>query len=172
MFIVFDLDGTMCDGSHKNHLLEYPGEDGVWPEQDFQPWIDACEFDQPIEPVVAIASAMVAAGHRVEFWTGRGENCREPTVRWLERYGFVGHELRMRQPGNPTTPDDVVKVMFLKHGTPDLIFEDKPSVVRMWRELGIPVAQMEPAYLRGYSGAGQAAATATENAKAKKEKAA
>lgn len=167
MFIVFDLDGTMCDGSHKNHLLKYPDKHGVWPEQDFQPWIDACEFDKPIEPVVAIATAMVAAGHRVEFWTGRGENCRTPTEKWLERHGFVGHELRMRPPGDATTPDDIVKARYLQHGTPDLIFEDKPSVVRMWRELGIAVAQLEPAYLR-VSGAGQAAATVTAN----KEKAA
>ena len=162
MFIVFDLDGTMCDGSHKNHLLEHPGPDGVWPDQDWQPWIEACEFDLPIAPIVAVAEAMIAAGHRVEFWTGRGEHCRAPTERWMKLNGFATIPLIMRPMDKESAlaPDPIVKARFLLGGVPDLIFEDKPSVVAMWRELGIPVAAVQ----NGNPNAAERRATRTEKA--------
>jgi hypothetical protein len=146
MFIVFDLDGTLCDGSHKSHLLTPPSEPGgEWPEQDWGPWIEASIDDVPIEPLCEVAQCMIDGQHRVEFWTGRGEGMREVTQRWLDKHGLEG-ELRMRPLADPTTPDHIVKLKYICDAgeKPDLIFEDRASVVKMWRECGILCAQVAP----------------------------
>lgn len=147
MFVVFDLDGTMCDGSHKIELLKHPEKAGdPWPEQDFAAWTEACIDDVPIEPILSVAQAMVQTGHRVEFWTGRGEDAREVTERWIAKHGHIaGLPVRMRPVHEPNTPDFMVKAQYLiDYGKPDLIFEDKGSVVDMWRAHGILCAQVAP----------------------------
>lgn len=146
MFIVFDLDGTLSDGSHKTHLLTPPSEPGgEWPEQDWAPWIAASIDDTLIQPIAACARAMIDAGHKVEFWTGRGEGMRDVTRRWMRKHGFRRIPLRMRPSGEPTTPDHIVKGSYIERfGTPDLIFEDRTSVVDEWRRRGIICAQVAP----------------------------
>lgn len=146
MFVVFDLDGTTADSWHREHLLQRPeNPEDDWPEQDWGPWIAAAEFDEPIHPIVECARAMLAAGHTVEFWTGRGEECRSATLKWLERHGFGGLKLRMRPPAQPNLSDSQMKEQYLeRYGVPDLIFEDRQSVVDMWRRNGIVCCQVAP----------------------------
>lgn len=150
MFVVFDLDGTMSDGSHKDHLLRRPENPGdPWPEQDWAAWTEACIHDALIEPIAHTARAMIEAGHRVEFWTGRGEDAREVTERWLDKHGFCTCDncqpLRMRPLHEPTTADYVMKERYLeRYGVPDLVFEDRTSVVEMWRSHGILCCQVAP----------------------------
>lgn len=148
MFVVFDLDGTLADDTHKNALLQRPAIPGdTWPEQDWSAWTAACEHDPIVEPIAAVARAMAVAGHRIEFWTGRAENARFVTERWLDKHGFCRccHPLRMRFDEHPNLADAALKAMYLdRYGRPDLIFEDRASVVDMWRSKGIVCAQVAP----------------------------
>lgn len=144
MFVVVDLDGTLCDDTHKEPLLIRPKNLGdPWPEQCWDAWLAACRYDQIIQPVAEVVRALIATGHRIEFWTGRGENARGATRRWLRKHGFKGFPLRMRDMDHGATPDHIWKASYVsKFGRPDLVLEDRPSVVAMWRSMGIQCFQV------------------------------
>ena len=50
MFIVFDLDDTLADNSHRHHLIEYPqwwAEDG---KPDWDAFFELCDKDALCRP--------------------------------------------------------------------------------------------------------------------------
>lgn len=151
MFVVFDIDGTILDGSHKKDLIKHAEPGQPWPTQsdeDWQRWYDACKDDKPIKALVELAITLIDEGHRVEFWTGRYEACRPQTEAWLEEHELTDYNgyacpLRMRPLDEREDPDHIVKERFIaKYGKPDLVFEDRQSVVDMWRRNGIMCAQV------------------------------
>lgn len=145
MFIVVDLDGTLCDGSHRFHLLQLPEKpDDPWPEQDFGPFNAAAIDDAPIGPMYKLLRTILYCGtHKVEFWTGRGEAAREVTQAWLDKMGLQDIPLIMRPYNQPHEPDHMVKFNYIRErGIPDLVFEDRKSVVDIWREAGITCYQV------------------------------
>lgn len=133
MFIVFDLDGTLADLEHRKHFLA---------AKDWRGFFAAVSGDAPIPKVRGVLLAMHYAGHRVEIWSGRSDECREATENWLAEHGFPVVPLIMRTSGDHR-PDDQVKREFLR-GTdePDIIFDDRDRVVAMWRSLGITCFQV------------------------------
>lgn len=146
MFVVFDLDGTVADCEHRIHHIKLPekGGDGEWPEQNWDAFYAACDGDSPILAIVEVAKSMRATGHRIEFWTGRSDNCRVQTEVWLTRHGLGSIPVRMR-PGDSRMADHRLKRGYIDaYGKPDLVFEDRASVVAMWREEGIICAQVAP----------------------------
>jgi len=138
MFVAVDIDGTFLDGSHKISLITHPKTTrSGWVEQDFSAWQAACVDDKPIETTVAVVQALIAAGHTIEFWTGRGENCRKETEAWLQARGF-NQPVRMRPMGEAKLADHHCKKKYIeRYGRPDLILEDRIAVVNMWRKQGI-----------------------------------
>lgn len=134
MFVVFDMDGTLSDPTHRVHHLT---------NKDWDSFYEACDGDAPKPEVLAVMKAMTKAGHRVEIWTGRRESTRMKTVEWLEGQGIErGYGLRMRQDGD-RRHDTITKGEWLDvHGTPDLVFEDRNSMVEFYRNEGITVAQV------------------------------
>lgn len=134
MFVVFDLDGTLADGEHRvHHITKEP--------KDWDAFFAACADDMPIPAALQTLEAFTErAEHRVEIWTGRSDQVRAETERWLAAY--VGHAfervltLRMRKAGDHRN-DDVLKAEWIdQHGLPDLVFEDRARVVDMWRKRG------------------------------------
>jgi len=145
MFVVFDLDGTLADCTHRLHHIALPEEgSGDWPEQDWAAFHAACHADTPIFPIQAVAAAMVDQGHRVEIWTGRSDHCRPATEQWLADHGFGGLPVRMRVADDRTADHRLKRGWIAIHGKPDLIFEDRASVVAMWRAEGIQCCQVAP----------------------------
>lgn len=135
MFVVFDLDGTLADLTHRKHFLD---------AKDWRGFFAAVGGDAPIAKVREVFLTMHYAGHRIEIWSGRSDECREATEDWLAEHGFPDVPLIMRNAGDHR-PDDEVKREFLR-GTeaPDLIFDDRDRVVQMWRSLGITCFQVAP----------------------------
>lgn len=86
---VFDLDGTLADTAHRQHLLEGPKRD--WPA-----FFAAAPDDPPLPEGVALALAS-AEECEVVYLTGRPERCRRATVDWLRRQGLPGGQLFMRR---------------------------------------------------------------------------
>ena len=137
MFIVFDLDGTLADDTHRQHHI-------VGEERDWDAYFAACEGDVPLWPTIGVLQMMVHCGHRVEIWTGRSESCRGQTERWLSR--VLGLEIwpLMRAEGDHR-PDTVVKGEWLDGcgaSPPDLVFDDRSKSVAFWREQGITCYQV------------------------------
>ena len=133
MFIVFDFDGTLCDLSHRLHL-QIAG--------DWRGFFAAVSGDAPIHHAIRVMQSLYADGHRIEVWSGRSDECREASEAWLLKHECPHSGLLMRTAGDKRPDDEVKREFLMGGGWPDLIFDDRDRVVRMWRSLGIPCFQV------------------------------
>jgi hypothetical protein len=140
MFVVFDLDGTLALNEHRQHFVQRPTG-----EKDWRGFFAACDNDVPNTPIIRVLLALSAIGERVEIWSGRSAEVNDKTEAWLAAEGLGGIPRRMRAEGDHT-PDHELKAAWLLESDrqPDLIFDDRDSVVSMWREKGIVCAQVAP----------------------------
>jgi hypothetical protein len=110
IMLIFDLDGTLADCSHRQHFVD-PEKDpnarwwndhedggGNYIRPNGLPWkpnwaafYEACSDDKPIEPVLSILSKYITAdsGKEVQIWTGRCESVREKTIKWFRDNWFI-----------------------------------------------------------------------------------
>jgi phosphoglycolate phosphatase-like HAD superfamily hydrolase len=85
---VFDLDGTLADSSHRQHLLERR-------PRDWNAFFAAAPQDPPLSEGVALALSS-ARECEVVYLTGRPERCRRDTVAWLAAQGLPEGRMWMR----------------------------------------------------------------------------
>lgn len=136
--VIFDLDGTLCDLSHRLHHIK----NGA---RNWDAFFDACDGDTAILPLVALAKLIWGAGYRLVIVSGRSNVVREKTEAWLRNHGVRYNSLIMRKYGDHR-PDDVVKEeildSLLAEGA-DILFtvDDRKRVVDMWRKRGITCLQ-------------------------------
>lgn len=135
--LVIDIDGTIAlksDRSPYDYSRVY--EDSVR------------------EDIVEIISAWsdVNPGDHIIFLSGRNEDCREETVRWItNKIGYkpdhpysTNVHLFMRPSDDPSTADFIVKDRLLDeyvNGKFNVIgvFDDRRQVIQMWRSKGLTV---------------------------------
>lgn len=144
--ILFDLDGTLADCSHRLHHIEKSPKD--WPA-----FFAACDGDAPIVHMIHLFQRLSrnADGHDdLSLWitSGRSDECREATEAWLHRHGVKYERLVMRKAGD-FTGDDTLKSSWLEDGTIPkervlMAFDDRDRVVASWRAAGIPCLQVAP----------------------------
>lgn len=139
--VIFDLDGTLADITHRRHLVEC--EPKLWRE-----FYAACHDDSVNYPVAAAFDAHRAKGHRVWIVSGRSDEVKEKTNTWLLHNCLWPDVLLMRKAGDHQ-PDHKLKQTWLKDGTinPErvlCVYDDRASVVAMWREAGLPCFQVAP----------------------------
>lgn len=101
--------------------------------------------DLPRHTVInAVLGIAERTGAMIVFVSGRKMDCRDVTVKWLEKNVLASteFELFMRQ-FNDNRADTVVKReiydTFLKDKNIIAVFDDRPSVVDMWNDLGLTV---------------------------------
>lgn len=143
MRVIFDLDGTLALNEHRQHFVERPVG-----EKDWDAFFDACDKDAPNWPAIFTLDSLRQAGHTVSIWSGRTGRVYHKTIVWLRNYGLNTVDLKMRNEDDHR-PDTVLKKEWLDEATsrgmaPDLIFDDRESVVNMWRENGISCFQVAP----------------------------
>jgi phosphoglycolate phosphatase-like HAD superfamily hydrolase len=138
MFVVFDLDGTLALNDHRKHFVERP--EG---EKDWRGFFAACDKDRLCWQVARVLQALHAGGCRVEIWSGRSSEVIDKTRRWLAEHGLDRIPFRGRDEGDHT-PDHELKKSWLDASDPkpDLVFDDRASVVKMWRDAGVVCAQV------------------------------
>lgn len=138
MFVVFDLDGTLALTEHRAHFLERPGK------KDWRGFYAACDRDEPCHPIIQVLLALHATGAEVEIWSGRSDEVKDKTTAWLAAHGLGHIPIRTRKAGDHR-PDTVLKTEWLDEGRkPSLVFEDRSSVVAMYRARGIVCCQVAP----------------------------
>jgi predicted kinase len=140
-FYVFDLDGTIADCEHRVHFVSK----GKTP--DWDAFFRACSDDKPIQHVIDVLRALEAEGNRVEIWSARSEIVRMDTLAWLFHHGINPSLLKHMRPDKDFTKDTELKKRWLEEAknagrVPDVIFDDRQSVVDMWRANGIPCFQV------------------------------
>jgi hypothetical protein len=136
MLIVFDIDGTLADIEHRLGYVRSKPKN--WKA------FDAGIPNDAVNPYVAeVFDAMIMGGHTVILASGRSERTRIATQDWLRKNGFSSYDKLYMRPADDYRGDDIVKREILDEiiadygKKPDMVFDDRPRVVRMWREEGI-----------------------------------
>lgn len=137
MFVVFDLDGTLALTEHRAHFLEQD-------PKDWRGFYAACDQDEPCRPLIRLLDNLQGVGVRIEIWSGRSDEVADKTNRWLRLHDLDHLTIRMREAGDHQ-PDTTLKAAWMaEHGRPDVVFEDRASMVAMWRSNGIVCCQVAP----------------------------
>ena len=169
MDVIFDLDGTLADPSHRLHFINDPAyfkPGGI--TRDLKPDWDSFLSDEQMakdEPIVQtwnVLESLVEQCHRVIFITGRYERSRAMTEAWLNPpHCFLRTEamitlmrrqylkrlpIYMRADGDRRS-SSVVKQEGLMRARADgydpvLAFEDRKDDVKMWRRNGLLCCQV------------------------------
>lgn len=146
--IVFDIDGTVADLSHRLHWIQ--GEEKNWDK-----FYEGVGEDKVIKPIADLFYSYIKYSpysSKIICITGRPERIREDTLKWFkERIGVVPDELYMRKDGDFRS-DVMIKKEWIeklqkKEYEFELAFEDRDRVVKMYRDMGIQCCQVaEGAY--------------------------
>lgn len=139
--IVFDIDGTIADCTHRLHHVKKDNP-------DWKAFFAECVNDDPIESMCDM-SIVLSQYYDIVFCTGRSEECREQTEEWLFKH-VNSNAVLMRKEGD-YRPDHVVKKELLEDylklenlekSSVITIYEDRQVVVDMWRDNGYHVCQV------------------------------
>ena len=135
--VVFDLDGTLANGRHRNHLVPKP-EDAhstyAWDKHNLE-----ADKDEPIQDTIDVCNALYEAGYEIVILTGRCDVSAALTVLWLDKYGVKYDRLLMR-PREDHRPDTLFKEeALLLLGLDDILccYDDLEHVATMMRGLGL-----------------------------------
>lgn len=136
---LFDIDGTIADLSHRLHHIQST-------PKDWDSFFAGCASDVPIPHIIEMARDLAFAGKGVVYVSGRSDQCRKQTRAWLGNHGLPPGPLYMRKEGDHRE-DNQVKGELLDRLRADgyepiMAFDDRNQVVKMWRERGIPCAQV------------------------------
>lgn len=138
---IFDLDGTLADGTHRLHKL--PTKDLHLTES----WVEfnrLSALDSPIENTITVMNGLYKSGAFIIILTGRSDDVVEDTTDWLQEAGAEYHVMVMRQ-SSDNRKDTIIKEEFLRYIGLHRItaaWDDSPKVIEHFRSLGITTYQV------------------------------
>lgn len=139
-YVIVDIDGTIADCTER--ARKYLGV-----QKDWDSFYAHCEDDFVIEPIAELVRHL-SEKWRIVYCSGRREECREATLRWLRRHHLDFHDVLLLRPNRNTTHDTDIKPKLLNSFcTKDdvaFIIEDRDSMVSLWRAMGYTVLQPAP----------------------------
>ena len=143
---IFDLDDTLSHTQWRAHHLDKEKNGG---KANWAVFFENCRHDPPMEAMMAHAKALVAAGAKLVFFTGRPEAQRENTMAWLSEQGLDVLSLRMR-PQQSFIPDHRLKKRWMEDLKKDghysvCAFDDRLDNRTVFSEFGVRCA--DPANL-------------------------
>lgn len=139
--IVFDIDGTLANVTHRRHWV-------ATKPKNWAAWNAAMAQDTVHADICWMLQGFATAGHQIILCSGRGNEHRAVTEKWLADNGIYWDWLFMRRAGDHRK-DSIVKVELLEqirqwHGEPYLWFDDRNQVVDAIRAAGVRVMQVAP----------------------------
>lgn len=139
--IVVDLDGTLCNSGHREHLARA----GLW--DNFHSLLGG---DTPWPDVAGLIDILAQQQYTIVGLTGRNEKYRNATLEWLTKNDIWIDTLLMR-PDDNYQSDHVLKPQMLLdylNANPDegvwFVLEDRDKVVEAWRNEGYNCWQVRP----------------------------
>lgn len=142
--ILVDVDGTLanCKWRSEKYLSSEP--------KDWKGFFDHCLLD-PVRQDVVDRVVEERNSYRNAYTTepiicvitARPERCGKHTVQWLDNVTGLWYDyIFMPRRNDDHRPDTIVKQGLLKYLPTEKIlavFDDRPSVIRMWRDHGLRV---------------------------------
>lgn len=132
--VVFDIDGTLADYTHRAEHL-------VPPNRDMAVYFSKMGDDPPITAVVALLIEAYGNGYKVVLVTGRPEQYYKTTFRWLtsQNIPFDALFLRPRDDWRPGVDvrRDIYKTSIEPHYNVLYAADDNPKMITLWQELGV-----------------------------------
>ena len=126
--VLCDIDGTLA-----NH-------EGIR-----SPFDESKVLLDNVHEVVANWVKSLYSDYNIVVVSGRHATCAEDTVQWLEGHGIPFDHILMRA-GSDNRPDYIIKkeiltelLSVLTQGQLAFVLDDRPQVVKMWRENGLKV---------------------------------
>jgi predicted kinase len=128
--IICDLDGTIALLNKRNPFNA-----------------SKCDKDLLNIPVATVIKNHIQLGYKIILLSGRQDNAREPTERWLNQHGFTYDQLLMRATKDMRKDSIIKKEIYHKFIEGkyfiEFVLDDRNQVVDMWRkELGLPCFQV------------------------------
>src|ERR1700752_3049479 len=91
--VIFDIDGTLADVSaRQHHLMKKP--------KDWDSFFKGIPQDKAIKSMVRLCNILYESGIKILLCTGRREQDRAETVKWLAQEEVNYHELILRRDGD------------------------------------------------------------------------
>jgi predicted kinase len=142
--VIFDLDGTLCDVSHRRHFVQ----NIVGQKKDWQSFFRGMVDDAPNLWCAELVESM-SKNHVIVYCSGRPDSWRSHTVEWLKKHNLFEFKnddtncdfhLYMR-PRSDSRDDSLVKEVILDFEIltrfkPFFMVDDRRRVVDMWRSRG------------------------------------
>ena len=158
MDIICDIDGTLMNVEARRQLaVKMKGKDDK--RMNWNVFLDPknmLALDTPNWDVVNVLKKFSTDKDTIIFTSARNERHRQATLAQIEkrclismyitRYSEKGHRLYLRA-DDDFRPDDITKreiyEQIVRDGfKPELVFDDRDQVVKMWRDLGLPCYQV------------------------------
>lgn len=146
MIFIFDIDGTLANVEHRRiYIANKP--------KNWNAWNAGMHLDTPNETIVTLLKCIAkSAEHKVVICSGRGEEHREVTEKWLfdnQIYFGVDYQKLYMRPAKDNRKDSIVKLELLEQMRKDgydpvLAFDDRNQVVDAWRSAGLVCCQVAP----------------------------
>jgi len=136
-FVLCDIDGTIADISHRLHYVKQE-------PKNWQAFFECCDEDAIRHDVADMLGKHRDEGREIIFVSGRPETYRRQTEQWLS---FIPYTALFMRGAHDRRPDTVVKEEMLHRYFRDTsviheIIDDRPSVIAMWKNHGIPVVDV------------------------------
>jgi len=137
--VIFDVDGTLADCSHRLHFVQRP-------KKDWERFFAACAEDLPRQQIVRLAQEL-AKNNAILIASGRPERLRKVTEAWLVQYDVPYEKIYLRgdadRRADGTVKSEMLKLM-RNHGfEPWLVIDDRETAVEGWRSLGLMCLQCD-----------------------------
>lgn len=136
-YVLCDIDGTIADVKHR---LQYAkGE-----TKDWKKFFSLISEDTVRKDVQNILVAEYNKGRTIIFVSARPETYKKETLEWLHKNMLTFAWTVIMRRANDKRVDTEVKKQMLDTYFPDkskiaLVIDDRPSVIRMWKEEGLNV---------------------------------
>lgn len=140
--VIFDIDGTLANCEWRQGFLRSK-------PRNWLAFKNGSINDTPHEDVIWMLKLLHSTGNKIIICSARTEDEREATVSWLNKVGVTPdfYERLYLREEKDYRDDGIVKKELLEQMRqdgfePDMVFDDRDRVVKMWRENGIRCFQV------------------------------
>jgi predicted kinase len=134
--VICDLDGTLCNCDHRRHFVQ--GD-----KKDWRGFFAGIKEDTPNHDVIEQLLMYMGEPAKIIFVSARPEDHRTVTEEWLNVHFPYHYDGLIMRPSNDGRPDIEVKNDIYEKYLSKLkilaVFDDRPSVIRMWQSKGLLV---------------------------------